>query len=132
MFNYNFGRHPVNEPLDDATLASMTGLRGFLDRVIQLSGTQNPTVNDFIRWSGRGTLSELPLFVGDPGQIADQMESWFSSGACDGFVLAATHMPGAYDEFAALVVPELQRRGLFRTGYTPGALRDNLGFPAQE
>ena len=132
VFNYDFGRHPVNEPLDDATLASMTGLRGFLDRVIQLSGTQNPTVNDFIRWSGRGTLSELPLFVGDPVQVADQMESWFSSGACDGFVLAATHMPGAYDEFAALVVPELQRRGLFRTSYTPGALRDNLGFPAQE
>ena len=132
VFNYDFGRHPLNEPLDDATLASMTGLRGFLDRVIQLSGTQNPTVNDFIRWSGRGTLSELPLFVGDPVQVADQMESWFSSGACDGFVLAATHMPGAYDEFAALVVPELQRRGLFRTGYTPGALRDNLGLPAQE
>ena len=56
------------------------------------------------------------------------MEAWFQAGACDGFVLAATHMPGAYRDFVDLVVPELQRRGLFRSDYTPGTLRDNLGL----
>ena len=105
-----------------------SGQNGFLDRVIQLSGTENPTVNDFIKWSGRGTLRELPVFVGGPVQVADQMESWYAAEACDGFVLASTHMPGSYDEFGALVVPELQRRGLFRKEYTPGTLRENLGF----
>ena len=128
VFNYDFSQHPVDEPLSDETMASMTGLRGFLDRVVELSGNKNPSVNDFIKWSGRGTLRELPLFTGDPSQVADQMESWFEAGACDGFVLAATHMPGAYEDFVNLVVPELQRRGLFRREYTEGTLRNNFGF----
>ena len=128
VFNYDFSQHQVNEPLSDEILASMTGLRGFLDRVIELSGTANPSVNDFIQWSGRGTLRELPLFMGTPAQVADQMESWFQGEACDGFVLAATHMPGAYEDFVNQVVPELQRRGSFRQGYSEGTLRDNLGF----
>jgi len=128
VFNYDFSRHPVDEPLSDEILASMTGLRGFLDRVIELSGTANPSVSDFIQWSGRGTLRELPLFTGTPTQVADQMEAWFQAEACDGFVLAATHMPGAYEDFVDLVVPELQRRGLFRQDYSEGTLRDNLGF----
>ena len=128
VFNYDFSRHPVDEPLSDGILASMTGLRGFLDRVVELSGTKNPSVNDFIKWSGRGTLHELPLFTGTPAQVADQMDSWFQAEACDGFVLAATHMPGAYRDFVDLVVPELQRRGLFREDYSGGTLRDNLGF----
>ncbi len=129
VFNYDFAKHPVDEPLSDEILASMTGLRGFLDRVIELSGTQNPSVSEFVKWSGRGTLRELPLFVGDPGQVSDQMEAWFSSGACDGFVIAATQMPGSYRDFVNMVVPELQRRSLFRKEYAPGTLRDNLGLP---
>ena len=128
VFNYDFSRHEIDEPLSDENLDSMSGLRGFLDRVIGQSGSSNPTVGDFIRFTGRGTLREFPRFVGDPAQIADQMESWFAAGACDGFVLAATHMPGAYEDFVRMVVPELQRRSLFRTDYTPGTLRDNLGF----
>ena len=128
VFNYDFAQHNMDEPLSDDTLASMSGLRGFLARVIESSGTKNPTVNDFVKWSGRGTLGELPLFVGGPSQVADQMESWFSSGSCDGFVIAATHMPGAYEDFVKLVVPELQQRHLFRDDYVPGTLRDNLGF----
>ena len=128
VFNYDFSQHPVDEPVSDEILASMTGLRGFLDRVVELSGTPNPSVADFITYSGRGTLRELPLFTGTPTQVADQMEHWFQMEACDGFVLAATHMPGAYKDFVNLVVPELQRRGLFRDGYSEGTLRDNLGF----
>ncbi len=128
VFNYDFSQHRPDEALSDEVMASMTGLRGFLDRVIQLSGNPNPSLNDFVRWSGRGTLREFPVFTGTPTQVADQMEAWFGSESCDGFVLAATHMPGAYEDFARLVAPELQRRGLFRQGYAPGTLRDNLGL----
>ena len=128
VFNYDFSQPPPGEPLSDEVMASMTGLRGFLDRVVQLSGNANPSVNDFVRWSGRGTLRELPVFTGTPEQVADGMESWLASESCDGFVLAATHIPGAYEDFARLVVPELQRRGLFRREYAPGTLRDNLGL----
>lgn len=132
VFNYDFAAHPPDEPLSDETLAAMSGLRGFLQRVIEQSGRRNPSVNDFIRWSGRGTLAELPVFCGTPAQVADGMAAWHSAGACDGFVLAATHMPGSYRDFAELVVPELQRRGLFRTAYAPGTLRQNLGLPAPD
>ena len=63
----------------------------------------------------RATLLQGPRFVGTGPDIADQMEAWFDSGACDGFVIAATHSPGAYEDVVRLVVPELQRRGVFRT-----------------
>jgi hypothetical protein len=66
--------------------------------------------------------------VGGPREIADALEEQFSSGACDGFVIAATHVPGAYEEFVQLVVPELQRRGLFHTEYEGATLRENLGL----
>ena len=129
VFNHDFSQHPVDQPLSDDVLASMTGLRGFLDRVINLSGTKNPTVNDFIHYSGRGSLEELPVFAGTPSQVADRMEEWFAGGACDGFVLAATHMPGAYEDFSRLVVPELQRRNLFQREYRGSTLRESLGLP---
>jgi FMN-dependent oxidoreductase (nitrilotriacetate monooxygenase family) len=129
VFNYDFARHALDDPLSDEVLSSMTGLRGFLDRILQRSGKRNPTVRDFVHYSGRGTIRELPVFVGTPTQVADQMEAWFSGQACDGFVIAATHMPGAYEDVVRLVVPELQRRGLFHTDYTGHTLRDNLGLP---
>jgi hypothetical protein len=71
----------------------------------------------------------MPLFVGTPGEVADGLEEWFTQDACDGFVLAATHMPGAYEDFVRLVVPELQRRGLHQREYAGTTLRDNLGLP---
>jgi hypothetical protein len=61
-------------------------------------------------------------------QVADQMEEWFTAPACDGFVLAATSMPGAYDDAVRLLVPELQRRGLFQKEYAGTTLRENLGL----
>ena len=55
------------------------------------------------------------------------MEEWFDGDACDGFVIAATHVPGAYEDVVRLVVPELQRR-VFRNRYTGSTLRDHLGL----
>lgn len=81
-----------------------------------------------MHFSGRGTIREFPTFVGTPKQVADEMKEWFGT-ACDGFVLAATHMPGSYDDFVRLVVPELQRRGLVQTDYAGVALRENLNLP---
>jgi alkanesulfonate monooxygenase SsuD/methylene tetrahydromethanopterin reductase-like flavin-dependent oxidoreductase (luciferase family) len=76
----------------------------------------------------RATLLQGPRFVGTAASVADQMEEWFDTGACDGFVLAATHSPGAYEDVVRLVVPELQRRGVFRDRYTGTTLRDHLGL----
>jgi FMN-dependent oxidoreductase (nitrilotriacetate monooxygenase family) len=64
--------------------------------------------------------------VGTAEEIADHLEAIFTSGVCDGFVLAPTMFPGMFEQFCRSVVPELQRRGLFRTAYTGRTLRDNL------
>jgi FMN-dependent oxidoreductase (nitrilotriacetate monooxygenase family) len=68
--------------------------------------------------------------VGTASQIADVMEEWLKCGAADGFNITPTHLPHGIDDFAALVVPELRRRGLFRTEYESDTLRENLGLPA--
>lgn len=105
----------------------ISGMQAFRDRVVSLSGRTNPTPRDFVQHTQRGTLSEFPVFSGSPVQVADRMQEWFGS-ACDGFVLAASHAPGSYDDFVRLVVPELQRRGLFQREYLGTTLRDNLGM----
>ena len=61
--------------------------------------------------------------------MADGLEEWFSTGICDGFVVAATHVPGTYVEFVKYVVPELQKRGLYHKVYRAATLRENLGLP---
>jgi alkanesulfonate monooxygenase SsuD/methylene tetrahydromethanopterin reductase-like flavin-dependent oxidoreductase (luciferase family) len=129
VMNFDFARRAMDEPFTDEDLASMSGLQAIRDRVITLSGKRNPTVRDFVRFSGRGTVREMPMFCGTARDVADGLEEWFTAGACDGFVLAATHMPGTYEDFVRLAVPELQRRGLFRTEYEGRTLRENLGLP---
>jgi alkanesulfonate monooxygenase SsuD/methylene tetrahydromethanopterin reductase-like flavin-dependent oxidoreductase (luciferase family) len=129
VLNYDFASKPLDEPFSDDEMAGLS-FHGFRDRVVRLSGKQNPTVRDFITISGRGTVKEHHMFVGNPKQVADEMEEWFTAPACDGFVLAATSMPGAYDDVVRLLVPELQRRGLFHKEYEGPTLRDNLGLPA--
>jgi hypothetical protein len=60
------------------------------------------------------------------------MEEWFTAGACDGFTVGAVYQPGAFAEFVEAVVPELQRRGLYRTSYEGTTLRDRLGLEQPE
>ncbi|MDF5713182.1 MAG: LLM class flavin-dependent oxidoreductase [Rhizonema sp. NSF051] len=67
--------------------------------------------------------------LGTPEQIADQLEDWFVNGGADGFNIMPPYLPGGLDEFVELVIPELQRRGLFRTEYEGRTLRENLGLP---
>ncbi|WP_422002655.1 LLM class flavin-dependent oxidoreductase [Reyranella sp.] len=69
------------------------------------------------------------LAIGTPSQVADEMEHWFRDGAADGFNVMPAWLPGSLEDFVDLVVPELQRRGLFRTQYEASTLRGNLGLP---
>lgn len=68
-------------------------------------------------------------FTGTPGSIAEQMEEWLFTGACDGFNVMFPYVPGGLDDFVNMVVPELQRRSLFRNEYEGRTLRENLGLP---
>ena len=68
----------------------------------------------------------LPQFVGTATSIADQMEAYLATAGGDGFMLSSIHTPGAIEEFVDQVVPELQRRELFRTQYKGGSMRELL------
>jgi alkanesulfonate monooxygenase len=67
--------------------------------------------------------------VGSPAEVADMMEEWLSTGGADGFNVLPPFFPNSLDEFVGLVVPELQRRGLYRTAYQGRTLRENLELP---
>jgi hypothetical protein len=68
----------------------------------------------------------MPQVIGTPRSIADQLEVFVDEGGADGFMLLATYTPGCFEEFVDLVVPELQRRGRYRTRYPGTTLRDNI------
>lgn len=126
VLNVDFSTRPYEEPFTDEELASVSW-HSLRDRVIQKSGKRNPSVRDFVEHSGRGTINEGPAFVGTARQVADEMEAWFG-GACDGFVIQALSTPGTYEDVVRMVVPELQRRGLYRKSYPGTTLRDTLGL----
>jgi FMN-dependent oxidoreductase (nitrilotriacetate monooxygenase family) len=128
--NYDFASKGMDEGFTTEELDGITGMHAMRDQVLHMSGKANPTVRDFIHYTGRGRASH-PI-VGGPKEIADQMEAWFVEGACDGFVIGATHIPGSFEDFVRFVVPELQRRGLFRKEYTGATLRENLGLRRPE
>jgi len=125
--NFDFARKGMDEAFTDEEMAEISGLQGIRDSVVRTSGKKNPTVRDFIHFSGRGRVHN-PI-VGGPREVADRLEEWFVAPACDGFVIAATHVPGAYEDFVRYVVPELQRRGLSRREHAGRSLRENLGIP---
>jgi FMN-dependent oxidoreductase (nitrilotriacetate monooxygenase family) len=134
LMNYDFSGLELDAPITDELIASVSGIRGLVQNLRQHIGGDTITLADLA--GHRATLLQGPRFVGTATSIADQMEEWFHGDACDGFVIAATHVPGAYEDAVRLVVPELQRRGLFRRQYTGSTLREHLGLarpgPASE
>src|ERR687897_73926 len=120
LMNHDFAGMALDDPITDELVESVSGIRGLVQNMRQHIG-DTVTLGDLA--GHRATLLQGPRFVGTARQVADQMEEWFEGDACDGFVVAATHVPGAYEDVVRMVVPELQRRELFRTGYTGSTLR---------
>jgi FMN-dependent oxidoreductase (nitrilotriacetate monooxygenase family) len=126
LMNHDFSGMALDAPITDDLIASVSGIRGLVQNIRQHIGGQTVTLADLA--NHRATLLQGPRFVGTGTVVADQMEEWLTGDACDGFVIAATHTPGAYEDVVRLVVPELQRRGVFRDRYRGETLRDNLGL----
>jgi len=124
--NFDFGAKGIDEPLTTEELRGMQGMLGIRDGVLRTSGKTNPSTRDFITFSGRGQVQDA--IVGGPKEIADKLEETFVGRGCDGFVIAASYVPGSYADFVKHVVPELQRRGLFHKDYAGKTLRENLGL----
>src|SRR5262249_43739453 len=96
------------------------------ERTIELAKREHLTVRQLAQRIGGYSGS---AFVGTPTVIADQMEEWLLTEASDGFNIMFPYLPGGLDDFVERVVPELQRRGLFRREYEGKTLRENLGLP---
>jgi FMN-dependent oxidoreductase (nitrilotriacetate monooxygenase family) len=126
LMNYDFSSMALDAPITDELIESVSGIRGLVHNIRTHIGGDVVTLRDLA--GHRATLLQGPRFVGTGPDVADQMEAWVDGGACDGFVIAATHSPGAYEDMVRFVVPELQRRGAFRERYTGRTLRDTLGL----
>jgi alkanesulfonate monooxygenase len=107
------------------TNASQSGRQ----RVVEAAKRDNLTVRQLAqRMGGYSGLK----FLGTPKMIADQMEQWLVEEGSDGFNVMFPYLPEGLDDFVDKVVPELQRRGIFRKEYEGPTLRDNLGLPRPE
>ncbi|HVY16424.1 MAG TPA: LLM class flavin-dependent oxidoreductase [Rhodopila sp.] len=121
----NLGRYPLDGPVPE-----MGDTNGPLSRqrlLLEAARRDKLTLWELclLNAGPRGHL----LTIGTPAQIADVMEHWFLNGAADGFNVMPAWLPGSLNDFVDMVIPELQRRGLFRTEYEGKTLRENLGLP---
>lgn len=117
--------YPLDGPLPP--LADVDAAAGDVQAMVEQDPYARMTIRDiYLRIAG--TRGHWTL-VGTPRVIADALEQWFHEKAADGFNLVPPDLTDSLGDFVDLVVPELQRRGLFRTRYTGATLRDHLGLP---
>ncbi len=118
---------PLDGPLPDDMAAETLGGSSLRRYIIDFARRDNLS----IRQTYQRTLPALggPVFKGSATQVADEMEDWWRSKAGDGFTIMMPVQPRGMRDFVDLVVPELQRRGLFRTEYETTTLRGHLGLP---
>jgi FMN-dependent oxidoreductase (nitrilotriacetate monooxygenase family) len=110
-------------PLPD--IADTNASKSSLERVTELARREQLTVRQLAqRLGGYSGLA----FVGTPATIADEMETWLEDEGSDGFNVMFPYLPAGLDDFVDRVVPELQRRGVFRREYEGKTLRENLGL----
>ncbi|GIP21034.1 LLM class flavin-dependent oxidoreductase [Paenibacillus sp. J22TS3] len=131
LISVDLSPYPVDGPLPDLPdLAEINGGKTRFTLLKDLAEREQLTIRQlYQRIAGARGHREIK---GTPVQIADQLEEWFRGGAADGFNIMPPYLPGGLEEFVDLVVPELQRRGLFRTEYSGTTLRDHLGLRRPE
>jgi len=117
--------YPLDGPLPEFPQTNAS--RGHFDSIVAMAKRENLTIRQLgERCAGaRGKNS----IHGGVKKVADYMESWFAANACDGFCVMPPYISGQHDDFCNLVIPELQKRGLFRKEYEGATLRENLGLP---
>lgn len=101
-------------------------MKSRLKVVSELAASRNLTIRQ-LYLAVAGARGHFQI-VGTPKDVADMMEEWFAGGAADGFNVMPPILPTGLTDFVDLVIPELQRRRLFRTAYEGGTLRENLGL----
>ncbi|WP_066903876.1 LLM class flavin-dependent oxidoreductase [Millisia brevis] len=105
------------------------GVEGHYREIVEFAEREKLSIREIGRWYGARTEGNM---VGSAEAIADTMQQWLEAGAADGFMIQATHVPGAFVDFTERVLPELRRRGLVPTEYAGTTLRENLGLDRPE
>jgi FMN-dependent oxidoreductase (nitrilotriacetate monooxygenase family) len=121
----DLSKYPLDGPFPELSANSMrASIPGALT---ELARRENLTLGQVaVRFaSARRHLA----VTGTPSQVADELEHWYTSYGADGFNLLPQIVPGSIEDFVDLVIPELQKRGLFRKDYSGRNLRENLGLP---
>jgi FMN-dependent oxidoreductase (nitrilotriacetate monooxygenase family) len=122
---FDLSGYPLDGPLPelpkDDVVASRSG------EMVAMANRENLTIRQlYQRFAGTRGHFEA---IGTPTQVADRMQEWVEAGAADGFNVIVPYFPDGLDDFVDDVIPELQRRSLFRTEYESATLRGNLGLP---
>jgi FMN-dependent oxidoreductase (nitrilotriacetate monooxygenase family) len=116
--------YPLDGPLPE--LPDVENGKGRRQQLVELAQRENLTIRQLVK---RFAVSRGHLqVVGSPKKVADKIEEWFTQGGADGFNVVPPLLPRGFEDFTRLVVPELQRRGLFRSEYTGATLRENMGL----
>ena len=116
---------PLDEPVPEDLIPTTSNFhKGYFDEIARMIRTERPTLRQLYMRYERGTRS----IRGTPYQVADALEDWFTTGAADGFMFIVHLQPAGLEDIVIKVVPELQRRGLFRREYEGRTLRDHLGL----
>ncbi len=118
--DFDFSTLPADQPVGELEVGGMQGLFA----LVRSLSREGLTLAEIGRRYGASVL--LPQLAGTAAEVADVLQSWFEAEACDGFVVSPAHLPRGFDAFVDGVVPELQRRGLFRQAYTGATLREHL------
>lgn len=118
-------KFPLDGPLPDLPVSN--GAQGRQKLLIDMARNNKLTLIQAGRRFAEGQAHMLAC--GSPSTVADLMQDWFEQGACDGFCVMPVYYPRGVDAVVDLLVPELQRRNLFRTEYEGRTLRENLGLP---
>ena len=120
-FGLDFSKFDLQDHVQNI---EVPGIQGLFESIVYARDGAPVTVGEAATIYAQGM--GMPVAVGTPADIVDQMETYLDEGGADGFMLIATYTPGCFEEFVDLVVPELQRRGRYRTQYGGTTLRENL------
>jgi len=122
--NFDLSGHDPDGPLPDVPQSTLS--QSTWEQVVGMARRENLTIAQLARRVAAGRTSRT--IAGTAADVADELQHWYESGAADGFVIAPAYLPAGLEGFVTHVVPELQRRGLFRTEYEGETMRDRLGL----
>jgi len=116
----------LDAPFPEEAIPPTQGIVSRRAMMIDIARKHGFTIRQLYQWVA-GARGHWTL-IGTPSQIVDQLQEWFENEAADGFNILPPTSPAGLNDFVDLVIPELQRRGLFRTEYEGATLRENLGL----